>query len=85
MALCCCWLLSSNTTPPRLQLMLHKLHHQRALVLHRDSIFFKQHPFGINFDIVCCRPIPSNVNLQKERPVCMSFTFEGHGLTEIIT
>ncbi|EFX86882.1 hypothetical protein DAPPUDRAFT_235619 [Daphnia pulex] len=24
-------------------------------------------------------PIPSNVNLQKERPVCMSFTFEGHG------
>ncbi|EFX79878.1 hypothetical protein DAPPUDRAFT_319206 [Daphnia pulex] len=24
-------------------------------------------------------PSPSNVNLQNERPVCMSFTFEGHG------
>ncbi len=44
----------------------------------RDSIRFKPKPFGINFDIVCCRPIPSNVNLLKERPVCISFTFEGH-------
>ncbi|XP_046653966.1 uncharacterized protein LOC124344460 [Daphnia pulicaria] len=24
------------------------------------------------------KPIPSNVNLQEERPVCISFTFEGH-------
>ncbi len=73
-------LLSSNTTPPpRLQFILPELHHQRALVLHRDSIFVKQNPFGINFEIVFCRPIPSNVNLQKERPVCMSFPFEGHG------
>ncbi|XP_046658027.1 uncharacterized protein LOC124352545 isoform X1 [Daphnia pulicaria] len=24
-------------------------------------------------------PIPSNVNLKKERPVCISFTLEGHG------
>jgi hypothetical protein len=26
-----------------------------------------------------CRPIPSNVNLKKEKPVCISFIFEGHG------
>ncbi|EFX77727.1 hypothetical protein DAPPUDRAFT_247288 [Daphnia pulex] len=25
------------------------------------------------------RPIPSNVNLQKERPVCIAFKLEGHG------
>ncbi len=29
--------------------------------------------------LVFCRPIPSNVNLKKEKPVCISFTFEGHG------
>ncbi|EFX85148.1 hypothetical protein DAPPUDRAFT_314314 [Daphnia pulex] len=29
-------------------------------------------------NVKCCRPIPSNVNLQKESPVCMPFTFEGH-------
>jgi hypothetical protein len=34
---------------------------------------------GIHFDFGFCRPIPSNVNLKKERPVCISFTFEGHG------
>jgi hypothetical protein len=37
------------------------------------------YPFGIHFDIGVSRPSPSNVNLQNERPVCMSFTFEGHG------
>jgi hypothetical protein len=31
------------------------------------------------FDFGFCRPIPSNVNLKKESPVCISFTFEGHG------
>ncbi len=31
----------------------------------------------IHFDIGCCRPIPSDVNLQKERPV--SLILEGHG------
>ena len=31
----------------------------------------KVQPFGFHFDIFCCRPIPSNVNL--------SFNFEGHG------
>jgi hypothetical protein len=36
-------------------------------------------PFGIHFDIGFCRPIPSNVNLKKERPVCIFFTLEGHG------
>ncbi len=30
--------------------------------------------FGFGF----CRPIPSNINLKKESPVCISFTFEGH-------
>jgi hypothetical protein len=39
----------------------------------------KAQPFGIHFDIGCCRPIPSNVNLKKERPVCIFFTLEGHG------
>jgi hypothetical protein len=33
--------------------------------------------FGFHFDIGFCRPIPSNVILQKERPVCISI--EGHG------
>ncbi len=36
-------------------------------------------PFGIHFDIGFCRPIPSNANLKKERPVCIFFTLEGHG------
>jgi hypothetical protein len=39
----------------------------------------KAQPFFIHFDIGFCRPIPSNVNLKKERPVCISFTLEGHG------
>jgi hypothetical protein len=43
----------------------------------------KAQPFGIHFDIHFdigfCGPIPSNVNLKKERPVCISFTLEGHG------
>jgi hypothetical protein len=39
----------------------------------------KAQPFGIYFDIGFCRPIPSNANLKKKRPVCISFTLEGHG------
>jgi hypothetical protein len=37
----------------------------------------KTQPFGIHFHF--CRPIPSNVNLKKERPVCISSNLEGHG------
>ena len=33
----------------------------------------KAQPFGIHFDIGCCRPIPSNVNLKKKRAVCIYF------------
>jgi hypothetical protein len=51
-------------------------------VLHRDYIRFKPKPFVINFDIVSCRPIPSNVNLQKERPVCSPLLSK---VTEVIT
>jgi hypothetical protein len=39
----------------------------------------KAQPFGIYFDIGFCRPIPNDVNIKKERPVCISFTLEGHG------
>jgi hypothetical protein len=40
----------------------------------------KVQPFDIHhFDIGFCRPIPSNANLKKERPVCISFMLEGHG------
>jgi hypothetical protein len=39
----------------------------------------KAQPFGIHFDIGFCRPIPSNVNLKKERPFFIFFTLEGHG------
>jgi hypothetical protein len=39
----------------------------------------KAQPFDIHFDFGFCRPIPINDNLQKERLVCISFTFEGHG------
>jgi hypothetical protein len=38
----------------------------------------KAQPFGIHFDFGYCRPIPRNVNLKKERPVCIFFTLEGH-------
>ncbi|EFX86258.1 hypothetical protein DAPPUDRAFT_98166 [Daphnia pulex] len=37
----------------------------------------KAQPFGIDFDF--CRPIPSHVNLKKERSVCIFFTLEGRG------
>jgi hypothetical protein len=39
----------------------------------------KVQPFGIHFDVGFCRPIPSNVNLKKERPFFIFFTLEGHG------
>jgi hypothetical protein len=48
-------------------------HYQAGTIAARLSLF------GIHFDIGFCRPIPSNVNLKKERPVCISFTLEGHG------
>jgi hypothetical protein len=48
-------------------------------VFHHYQSSRKGKLFGFHFDIGFCRPIPRNVNLKKEKTVCISFTFEGHG------
>ncbi|EFX89744.1 hypothetical protein DAPPUDRAFT_232994 [Daphnia pulex] len=40
---------------------------------------YSTYPLNVSWSDVKAGPILSNNNLQKERPVCISFTFEGYG------